>query len=48
VALINSRRHHKKVRDEDPAILLTAVEEMNIRSRGTFIIGYVDHQDKIG
>jgi hypothetical protein len=43
VGLINSRRHHKKVREEDPAVTLTAVEEMNIRNKGTFIIGYVDH-----
>lgn len=48
IEMVISRRHrrHKK-RQLDPTEV-TAIQEMNIRNRGTFVLNYVDPFDRIG
>ena len=51
VMAILSRKHHRKhKKKEDAASVdykeMTAVEEMNMRARGTFVSNYVDQFDR--
>ena len=41
------RRHRKKKQVTDP-FEMTAVQEMNIRARGTFVLNYIDQFDRVG